>query len=256
MPDRPEQPERPRIDRAQIVPDGTKDPVEAALEAAPSLHVPTEDPAEDNEPATSARPHQRPRRRWRWMAIVAPTMAIVAGLLIGFIAVLDRPDTPGGDHEMHPGGASHVDFRGTVALKILIRRGSARAFELEGDGELRSGDSLSFVVTSASAGFIDLFSIDGKHAISAIHPKKSATARATPLALIRRGRHQLPGSVKLDDSPGPERLVLVFSRTSFDRKRVERAIRARLLAGKKLSAPKLSLYSGVVQLRVLNKRRR
>ncbi|MFY0528711.1 hypothetical protein ACN28I_37950 [Archangium gephyra] len=99
-----------------------------------------------------------------------------------------------------------VRMKGGAFRVAVSREGSAP--ELLGpDAQVRPGDALRFAYETPEAGHLLVLELDGRGAASVFHPYGSATSAPLPAAQ----RDFLPGSVVLDDAPGPEWLLAVFS---------------------------------------------
>jgi hypothetical protein len=114
-----------------------------------------------------------------------------------------------------------ISFRGRLSVQVIAKRGEEQFVVQEGQ-QLREGDALRFVVTTATGGFVSIFSVDGRGKVSPFYPASDPSTAAAPLELEEKGRHVLPGSIILDDAPGPESIVAVFARRTFSRKEVHR----------------------------------
>ncbi|WP_375767785.1 DUF4384 domain-containing protein [Archangium gephyra] len=133
----------------------------------------------------------QPRRGLRWLLPVLGACVPLLALLV----LVPRLTPEDGVHLK--GGAFRV---------VVSREGGAP--ELLGpDAQVRPGDALRFAYESPEAGHLLVLELDGRGAASVFYPYGSATSAPLPAAQ----RDFLPGSVVLDDAPGPEWLVAVFS---------------------------------------------
>jgi hypothetical protein len=111
-----------------------------------------------------------------------------------------------------------VDAPNGVALKgdgfrVAVARAAGGAPELAAaDAVVRPGDALRFSYEADRDGHLLVLDLDGRGDASVLHP--FGAAASAPLAAGDRGF--LPGSVVLDDAPGPEVLVAVFSPRPVD----------------------------------------
>jgi hypothetical protein len=101
---------------------------------------------------------------------------------------------------------------------------------------LAPNDRIRFVVTSDRARFLMIASVDGAGNASIYFPYHGA--RSGPVA---GERVELPGSIILDDAPGPERLFAVFSDEPISADVVRRALEEIRGAGAIRSTSRLSV---------------
>jgi hypothetical protein len=118
-----------------------------------------------------------------------------------------------------------IRFKGNVSLEVVAKRGD-RQFRVAEGARLAKNDALRFVITTASAGYLHLFSLDEQGEVSSFYPESDPASDPSPMPILTAGRHELPGSVVLDDTLGMERFVLVFSSEPFDRAEVLRFMTA------------------------------
>lgn len=93
------------------------------------------------------------------------------------------------------------------AFRVVAAREGGTPELLGPDAQVRAGDALRFAYETPEAGHLVVLNLDGRGAASLFYPY-SGTGSA-PLAAGQRDF--LPGSVVLDDAPGPEFLFAVFS---------------------------------------------
>lgn len=129
--------------------------------------------------------------------------------------------------------ALNTRFKGDLTLQVFAKRSSS-TFRVTPGAALLPGDALRFVVTSSAPGYITIFSLDAHGVLTPFYPDTDPTRDPEPLRLTDRGRTTLPGSVVLDDTLGPEHLVLVFSLDLFSRRNVH--TRAEQLLGSSRTA--------------------
>jgi len=145
------------------------------------------------------------RRRWLWLSGIALAAAIAVLLLVIVVWPGDKPDD--------------IAFKGAFSLQVVAQKKDEQIIVKEGE-KLTKGDAIRFVVTTDSAGFISVFSVDSRGRIFPFYPDSDPSIASGPMMLERPGKHELPGSVFLDDWIGTEHIVVVFSQEMFDRKRV------------------------------------
>jgi hypothetical protein len=144
-------------------------------------------------PALRARAAPWWSRRMTWIA--APVLAAAVAL------VMLRGGAPVDDL-----GSDDLRVKGDASLQIVARRGDRVGLVAAGD-TLAAGDAIRFVVTTPRAGYLLIASIDGRGATSIYYPAAGVASAPVPAA----ARLELPGSIVLDDAPGPERMVALWS---------------------------------------------
>jgi hypothetical protein len=142
-------------------------------------------------------PHaRRAPMRWPWLAGIA---ALAAAAIVIFVAVpRDRDDAP------------ELAMKGTVAWQVVAKRG-ARTFALHDGAVLAAGDQVRFVITTDRARAVTIVAIDGNGAASVYFPYDGRRSAEVPV-----GRTELPDSIVLDNSPGPERWFAIFTDEPID----------------------------------------
>lgn len=129
---------------------------------------------------------------WRWLMLVAP---VAAALVVFFLL------PPPGDG---------VTLKGSP-LRVFLKRGEAEPTPLPADGRVKAGDSLRFSYDAPADGHLAVFELDGREQVTVFWPYGGAAA-----APVKKAQGLLPGAVVLDDSPGPEWLIAVWSSAPFD----------------------------------------
>jgi hypothetical protein len=102
---------------------------------------------------------------------------------------------------------------------VFARRPDGRVDAAFDGTSLRPGDAIRFVLTVPEAGHVAVVGLDGVAHVSIYAP---AAVDAAPLA-VAAGRHELPGSIVLDETPGDERLVALLCATAPTRAALEAA---------------------------------
>jgi hypothetical protein len=110
---------------------------------------------------------------------------------------------------------------GGPALHVYARR-EGRVFLVADGASLAPGDDFRFVVEPAGRRFLLIASVDGAGHAAIYHPY-GGTASAP---LVAAPRVELPGSIHLDASPGPERLYALLSDEPLDAAPVLERLRA------------------------------
>lgn len=99
-----------------------------------------------------------------------------------------------------------VTFKGGQ-FRVVSARGGGAPELLDQDSVVRAGDALRFAYESTEPGHLLVLELDGRGVASVFHPFGGNASAPLPA----QQRDFLPGSVVLDDSPGPEWIVAVFS---------------------------------------------
>jgi hypothetical protein len=134
-----------------------------------------------------------PKRAWTWL--FAPVLAGAAALL--FLAV--RP---------HPPAEPELGIKGGPTLTLFARRGES-VFAVGPGVRLHGGDQLRFRMTgSGNLPYVIIGSIDSAGTASIYYPFGGSQS-----AKLDGPVTDLPGSVILDATPGPERIFAVVSKT-------------------------------------------
>ncbi len=173
---------------------------------------------------------------WRRpLVLLAPLAAAAAAVML--VLVLRAP----------PGPEDAVGFKGALAVRVVARRGESQLVVQPG-AELAAGDALRFVVTVPAPGHLTVFSVDGRGELSPFYPESEPAQDERPLRLERAGQHELPGSVTLDDAPGPERLFVVYSPAPFARGPLHARVRELVRRGAAVTAAELGIQGAVERL--------
>ncbi|QRK06651.1 DUF4384 domain-containing protein [Archangium violaceum] len=133
----------------------------------------------------------RPRPGPRWLL---PVLGACVPLLALLVLV---PRLGGEDGVLLKGGA----------FRVVVSRAGGTPELLGPDAQVRTGDALRFSYEAQEPGHLLVLELDGRGAASVFYPHGSATSAPQPAGQ----RDFLPGSVVLDDAPGPEWLLAVFS---------------------------------------------
>lgn len=151
-------------------------------------------------------------RRW-WLPSWRPVFA-AAGLATAVVVAVLVSGGPAGVDE--PG----LRFKGAVGLEVFGHRADA-TFRVGDGAELRRGDRLKFRVLAPDQGWIAVFSVEDGGRVTPFHPAGSGEPmRVGPAPWLT------PDSIELDDSVGPERVIVVFRREPFDVASLARELQA------------------------------
>jgi len=167
---------------------------------------------------------ERSRRRslwsWlRWPSLAVPALAAAAAA--GFLLVKDRNRTVEPVEGPGIGGEHGLAVKGDSLFQVFRRQPEGGPAPVLEGARVRTGDEIRFVVMPGESAFVLVVSIDGAGTASVYHPfGGTASGPVTP-----RQRTELPGSLVLDDSPGPERFFALFSKEPLDAAPVLEALR-------------------------------
>jgi len=147
------------------------------------------------------------------LAVALPAAAVVV-LFAAFFVARERllPD--------------ETRLKGVVPHVTVYRNTPDGAEEMPAGAPARRGDVLQLSYTAADARYGAIFSVDGRGTVTWHLPGGYAGGPREAPALEMQGQVILPAAYELDDAPGFERFVLVFSARPFDLAEVERAARA------------------------------
>jgi hypothetical protein len=139
-----------------------------------------------------------PVRRW------LPAFAGLAACLALAPVVMRHHDTA-----VVAGGVGEDGIRtkGGILLEFYVKRGETVSPGSASES-YRSGDELQFVYAAAGHPFVTLASIDARGHVSLY---KAEGGKSLSLAAGAGGKQSLPFAVTLDDSPGAEFFVMIFS---------------------------------------------
>jgi hypothetical protein len=145
-------------------------------------------------PRTRAAVAERVSRRWWRWALPALGMLAAASACL-FLITPTRP--------------ANVDLleKGSRTLAIFAARDQSVLPVADDHTKLRSGDRIRFVLWPAGHRFALIASVDGAGKPTIYFPFQGTRSAALPAG----PRVELPGSILLDESPGPERVFAVLS---------------------------------------------
>ncbi len=160
-------------------------------------------------PPLEARACRRGRLELLAARLGNPRLLVPVGLAVALLLVVARP-------------APEPDLRikGGPTLKVFARRQGA-VFQVRPDTRLAAGDRIRFVIEPERPGYLLVASVDGAGTVSVYFPPEGGQS-----APVGAGRSELPGSIELDDAPGPERLFAYFSEQPLPAAEVARALAA------------------------------
>jgi hypothetical protein len=171
-------------------------------------------------------------RRWihRWAFALAPLACGLALLVFwGHGTPRNRAVAPADD-------VADIALKGGGGLLAYVRQGTSIK-RLENGAVLAPGDALRFAVDVGANNNILIAGVDGSGKANAYFPYGQWQGAALPAG----ARFEVPGSIVLDDSPGPERIFAFLSKQPLD----GAAIRTRLETLARLGAQAIRATSDV-----------
>jgi hypothetical protein len=165
-----------------------------------------------------ARVEQARRRRWRWVGV-----GLLVPVAATFLVVLSGRGP-------RPPEVAEPEFgvKGGPGLLVAARRGS-RVFPVSAKEPLRAGDQIRFVLDSVRHPFLMIASVDGAGHANIYVPYEGKESLAVE-AKGQQSRIEIPGSIIIDETPGPERLFAFLSQRPIEAAKVRAAL-AKLAAG-------------------------
>ncbi|WP_267145419.1 DUF4384 domain-containing protein [Myxococcus guangdongensis] len=152
-------------------------------------------------------PRVAPWGDWRWWA---PALALASAVVLLFALVaVPSPQEP------------ELAVKGGAMLQLFAHRGE-RTWKVEEGEALAPGDQVRFVVEGLGLPYVLVVSVDGAGQVNTYYPfggheSVQVPSRGLPV--------EIPGSVVLDNAPGPERLFALFSRQPLSFESVAPALR-------------------------------
>lgn len=147
----------------------------------------------------------RPRRRVWWLVPPALAVAIAASIL------LIRPRSPAHDE---------LGIKGGATLQIYANRGDS-VMPVQDGTSLQPGDRIRFVIKAAASQHLVIASIDAAGHATIYYPYAGRASVQLPDAPV----HEVPGSVFLDHTLGPERVFALLGRAPISTEPVVAALR-------------------------------
>ena len=153
------------------------------------------------------------RLQLRWLLPVA-AVAAAAGVAL----TVSGPGTQSEDEV-------YIGVKGSEpGLQVVALRGATQ-FAVKSGATLKPKDRLRFVVNPAGAKYVLVASRDAAGVFSVYHPFGARQSERIPPAQLPQ-RVQLSSTVELDETPGAEHLVAVFSEEPVTAQAVEAALQA------------------------------
>ncbi|MFC1849020.1 DUF4384 domain-containing protein [candidate division CSSED10-310 bacterium] len=136
-----------------------------------------------------------------WLFLSKPAFIGVFSILFLFLGVFyftTRPDQPAGIH-----------FKGNAPMVRFLVERQGKVIRGTSPMPCRAGDRIRFAYTLEEDAYLYIINIDSTGRISAYYPDTASQS-----LLIRAGNDVfLPGSIRLDDYIGSERIFVFFTRT-------------------------------------------
>jgi hypothetical protein len=144
-------------------------------------------------------------------------------------------------------------MKGARPRLSVYRKTASGAEQLAAGQAARQRDVLQISYTAAGARYGVILSVDGRGTVTWHLPAGAAPAAAP--ALAPQGEVPLPSAYELDDAPGFERFIFVYSESVFDPRAVEQAVRALAARPDAAENAALALPKGLSQLSVALKKK-
>jgi hypothetical protein len=162
----------------------------------------------------------KPRPGWRWglgLGLALPLAACVLLLARSF---------PGGTN--HTNLSSQPEVPGTIGIKgpatvgVFARRQrpSTEVIKVNDGDRLSAGDALRFVLSPTGLPYVLIASVDGAGQANVYYPFHGEAS----IAVDPRGTVSVPGSIVLDEAPGPERIFVIHSEKPIPAEAVRAAL--------------------------------
>lgn len=159
--------------------------------------------------------NQGRRRRRPFAAVAGGLGAVAAGLLVTVLSI--GPGTP-----KRPTGPT-VRTKGGLALDIVAKKRDGRVEQILPGSRLSPGAAIRFKISTKAEGYLTIAALDSAPAVSIYHPGPNGQEKVGP------GRDQLlDGSITLDRTLGPEKIVAVLCDEPIAQEEIVRALNAAL----------------------------
>jgi hypothetical protein len=156
-----------------------------------------------------------PRSRWRmgwWAFALSP---VACGVLLAFLGLHKSTDHTLSVGKPVPGDLGDIGIdigiKGGRDLLTYVRRGN-KVTRLAPGGVVAAGDALRFVVETGSHRYLFIAGVDGGGRAHAYYP----FGQWQSAAVAPHSRFEVPGSLVLDNAPGPERIFALVSSRPLD----------------------------------------
>jgi hypothetical protein len=150
---------------------------------------------------------KRARRRWSWPRLI-PILALPTAAAAALVLYMRAQGEPA------------IQTKGGPMLSVYARHAD-RVFAVRDGQSLQPADELRFVVAGAGRKYVIIASIDGGGHASIYYPFAGERSVELPA-----GKIELPGSVRLDETLGAERLYALFTDEPLEAADVLRALQS------------------------------
>ena len=169
-------------------------------------------------------------RMW-WLAV--PSLAAVVALALWSIRPW-APKTP------------DLEIKGDATWQVIAKHGATQT-EVRDGSTLSPGDQIRFVIVPAGARYVMIASVDATGVMTIYYPYDGA--QSEPIA---GERVALPGSIVLDDAPGPERVYALLTDAPLSAAVVKQALERVVASGRSVIRTTRALHVPVrAQLSIL-----
>jgi hypothetical protein len=110
-----------------------------------------------------------------------------------------------------------IAFKGDDGLSFLLKR-NGRVSDCTTRDTLYPGDQIQVLYTCSKHGNLSLLSVDAHGAISWYHPDRNSPVCSVP---VKPGKNGYPSGIQLDDSPGQELVIALFSSAPLSKESVQ-----------------------------------
>ena len=157
------------------------------------------------------RPRKLPKGNATMLRRILPLGIAAAATLLLAVGLLPGKPRDGLIPGSTPMNDEDISDKGAVGLELYCKRND-RVFRVHQGTTLRSDDMIRFVPVLSNDGprYIMVVSVDGLGTVSKYFPQDSDTALR-----VHAMKAALPGSIVLDNTPGPEHVWLLSSKTPF-----------------------------------------
>jgi hypothetical protein len=152
-------------------------------------------------------PRNRLRLGW-WALALSP---VACGVLLAFLGLHKSTDHTTSVWKSIPGDMGDIGIKGGGDLLTYVRHGT-KVTRLAPGGVVAAGDALRFVVETGSHRYLFIAGVDGGGHAHAYYP----FGQWQSVSVAPRSRFEVPGSLVLDNAPGPERIFAMVSSRPLD----------------------------------------
>jgi hypothetical protein len=186
-----------------------------------------EGPVQARSLAALAVRFQSRRRRWSWRHAlgIGLLVPVAAGFLLLVSMGRHRPWRSVDDGvASHPAAEPELTAKGGPGFLLVARRGD-RVFRVTSREALRPHDQVRFVLEHVQYPYVLIASVDGRGHANVYVPYEGSQSAAVG-GVAGGDRVEIPGSIVIDDSPGPERMFALLSRKPLSASMVRAALKA------------------------------